>query len=191
MVEPMQPMGPMVEPMNPTWLMRPMVQPMQPWGLLLQHGFWGAPSLAPQPFLGMGCCSGRDAPFLDMDSWGLPNPGGACRLGLWVMTSPQEEPLEIVSILCAHLPPSCCRLHNVSSFAETVAYYYDLLFPQVNGLLLPVPWLCRGGLLLWKGGGSNRGFHRPRRQSSFDNDDASKLSYLLISTRIQLLSSAL
>jgi hypothetical protein len=31
----------------------------------------------------------------------------------------------------------------------------------VNGLLLAVALLFRGSLLLWKGTGSNRGFHRP------------------------------
>jgi hypothetical protein len=41
-------------------------------------------------------------------------------------------------------------------FCRTVAfYYYD---NSSSPLLLPLPWRCRGGLLLWKGSGSNRGF---------------------------------
>jgi hypothetical protein len=51
-------------------------------------------------------------------------------------------------------------------FCRTVAfYYYD---NSSSPLLVPLPWRRRGGLLLWKGSGSNRGFHRPKRQSSFD-----------------------
>jgi hypothetical protein len=63
--------------------------------------------------------------------------------------------------MCPHLPRFSCRLHKSTSFAETVAYYYRLpIFHWLNRPLLPVPWLCRGGLLLWKGCGGNRRFNR-------------------------------
>jgi hypothetical protein len=101
-----------------------------------------------------------------MDLWRLPNPGGACRLGLRVMTSSSRNRVMSSSRnRVTFVSPSpisfCCGLHNVTYFAES-SYYRLRRFPQVNGLLLAVPWVFRGGLLLWKACGSNRSFHRPK-----------------------------
>jgi hypothetical protein len=54
-----------------------------------------------------------------MELWRLPNPGGACQLGLRVMTSPQGGASRNRVTFVSPSPISfSCGLHNVTYFAD-------------------------------------------------------------------------
>jgi hypothetical protein len=77
--------------------------------------------------------------------------GGVCQLGLKVNGSSWNEKFVCPSLTILLQAPH----YNI--FCRNGGLLLQLLlYPQVNVLLLAVPWLFRGGLLLWKGCGSNR-----------------------------------